>query len=137
MVSRACGVLWGPLLWGHDSGRHHEKAPLGTVAVVCDPSKKPYAICARSPLQVTPPHPIPITTLPHFLGSGLWALRYVLGGSLGKESACRIGDPGSIPGWGRPPGEGNGNPLQHPCLENLMDLGAWWAAVHGVTKRWA
>ena len=39
----------------------------------------------------------------------------------------------SIPGLGRSPGEGNGNPL-HPCLENLMDRGAWWAAVHGVTK---
>ena len=40
---------------------------------------------------------------------------------------------GSIPGSGRSPGEGNGNPLQYPCLENLMDRGAWWAAVHGVT----
>ena len=41
---------------------------------------------------------------------------------------------GLIPGWGRSPGEGNGNPLQYPCLENLMDRGAWWAAVHGVAK---
>ena len=39
---------------------------------------------------------------------------------------------GSIPGLGRFPGEGNGNPLQYPCLESLMDRGAWWAAVHGV-----
>ena len=38
---------------------------------------------------------------------------------------------------GRSPGEGNGNPLQYPCLENPMDRGAWWAAVHGVTKSWA
>ena len=43
-------------------------------------------------------------------------------------------DPGLIPGLGRSPGEGNGNPLQYPCLENLMDTGPWWAAVHGVTK---
>ena len=57
--------------------------------------------------------------------------------SVGKESACSAGDPGLIPGLGRSPGEGNGNPLQYPCLENLMDRGAWWAAVHGVTKRWA
>ena len=59
------------------------------------------------------------------------------GGSKGKESACSAGDPGSILGLGRSPGEGNGNPLQYPCLENLMDRGTWWAAVHGVTKSWA
>ena len=53
---------------------------------------------------------------------------------VGKESACSAGDPGSIPGLGRFPGEGNGNPLQYPCLENLTDRGAWWAAVHGVAK---
>ena len=41
---------------------------------------------------------------------------------------------GSIPGLGRSPREGNGNPLQYTCLENLMDRGAWWAAVHGITK---
>ena len=41
---------------------------------------------------------------------------------------------GLIPGLGRSPGEGNGNPLQYSCLENPMDGGAWWAAVHGVTK---
>ena len=57
--------------------------------------------------------------------------------SVGKESASSAGDPGSIPGLGRSPGEGNGNPLQYPCLENLMDRGAWWTAVHGVTKSWA
>ena len=54
--------------------------------------------------------------------------------SVGKESAFSAGDPGSIPGLGRSPVEGNGNPLQDPCLENLRDRGAWWAAVHGVTK---
>ena len=54
--------------------------------------------------------------------------------SVGTESACSAGDPGSIPGSGRSPGEGKGNPLQYPCLENLMDRGAWWAVVHGVTK---
>ena len=44
------------------------------------------------------------------------------------------GDPGLIPGWGRSPGEGNGNPLQYSCLENSMDRGAWWVAVHGGHK---
>ena len=55
-------------------------------------------------------------------------------GSVSKESACSAGDPGSIPGLGRSPGEGNGNPLQYPCLENLMDRGVWWAAVQRVAK---
>ena len=52
----------------------------------------------------------------------------------GKESACRAGDPGSVPGLGRSLGEGNGNPLQYSCLENSMDSGAWRATVHGITK---
>ena len=56
------------------------------------------------------------------------------GGSEGKESACNVGDQGSIPGSGRPPGEGNGYPLQYSCLENSTDRGAWWAIIHGVTK---
>ena len=58
-----------------------------------------------------------------------------LGGSDGKESSCSAGDPGSIPGSGRSPGEGNGSPLQYFCLENSMDRGAWWAAVNEVTVR--
>ena len=56
------------------------------------------------------------------------------GDSDGKASAYNAGDPGLIPGLGRPPGEGSGNPLQYSCLENPMDRGAWWAAVHGVTE---
>ena len=55
-------------------------------------------------------------------------------GSEVKASACNVGDLGSIPGSGRSPGEGNGNPLQYSCLENPMDRGACWATVHGVTK---
>ena len=57
------------------------------------------------------------------------------GGSDGKESACNAGDPGSIPGLGRPLGEENGNPLQYSCLENSMDRGAWQATVHGGSQR--
>ena len=56
------------------------------------------------------------------------------GGSDGKGSAYNAGDPGSIPGSGRSPGEGNGNPLQYSSLENPMDGGAWLATVHGVAK---
>ena len=55
------------------------------------------------------------------------------GGSDNKESARNAGDPGSIPGLGRSPGEGNGCPLQY-CLEDSMDRGAWWATAHGVAK---
>ena len=54
--------------------------------------------------------------------------------SVGKESACNAGDLGSVPGLGRSPGEGNGNPLQHSCLENPMDRGAWWATVMGLQR---
>ena len=53
------------------------------------------------------------------------------GGSDGKESACNAEDPGLIPGLGRSPGEGNGNPVQYACLKNSKDRGAWWAIVHG------
>ena len=56
------------------------------------------------------------------------------GGSDCKEFACNAEDPGLIRELGRSPGERHGNPLQYSCLENPMDRGAWWAAVHGVTK---
>ena len=52
----------------------------------------------------------------------------------GRECACNAGDPGLIPGSGRSPGGGHGNPLQYSCLENPMDRGAWWAPVNRVAK---
>ena len=66
----------------------------------------------------------------------LWATKDFPGGSDGKESACNAGDLGSIPGSGRSPGEGHGNPPQYSCLENPMDRGAWWATVRRVAKSW-
>ena len=57
-------------------------------------------------------------------------------GSDSKASASSAGDLGLIPGLGRSPGEGNGNPLQYSCLENSMGREAWWATVHGAAKRW-
>ena len=60
--------------------------------------------------------------------------RDVPGGSDGEEAACNAGDPGSISGTGRSPGEGIGYPLQNSCVGNSMDRGAWRAAVHGVAK---
>ena len=59
------------------------------------------------------------------------------GGSVGKESTCNAGDPGLIPGSGRSPGGGSGNPLQYPCLGNPMDRGAWWATRPWGCKSWA
>ena len=56
------------------------------------------------------------------------------GGSEVKASAYDARDLGSIPGSGRSPGEGNGNPLQYSCLKNPMDRGAWWTTVHGVAE---
>ena len=56
------------------------------------------------------------------------------GGSDAKQSACNAGDPGLIPGSGRCPGEGNGNPLQYSGLEKPKDRGAWWATVYEVAK---
>jgi len=58
-----------------------------------------------------------------FIYFGYW----LPGSSDSKESACNVGNLASIPGSGRSPGEGNGNPLQYSCLENPMDRGAWWA----------
>ena len=71
--------------------------------------------------------------LPSFIAEYCWHMGFP-GGSDGKESACNAGDPGLIPGSGRSPGEGNGNPTQYSCQENSMDRGAWQAAAQGVTK---
>ena len=54
--------------------------------------------------------------------------------SVGKESACDAGDPGSIPGSGRSPGERSGHPLQYSCLDKSMTRGVWPATVHGVPR---
>ena len=61
-------------------------------------------------------------------------MKHFPGGSVVKDLPANARDLDSIPGSGRSPGEGNGNPLQQARLENPMDRGAWWAIVHGVTK---
>ena len=58
------------------------------------------------------------------------------GGSAGKESVCNARDLGLIPGLGRSPGEGKGNPIQYSCLENPMDRGTWRVTVHRAAKSW-
>ena len=94
--------------------RHLVPARPFSAPVLCVPDNLPVLGLLSIP-HPSPPHGLPC-------------------GSDGKESACTMGDPGSIPGSGRCPGEGNGNSLQYSCLENPMDRGAWWATVHGVTK---
>ena len=68
------------------------------------------------------------------LGVGLFGLGGFPCSSVGKESACNAGHLGSIPGLGRSPEEGNGNPLQYSCLETPMDREAWRATVYGVAR---
>ena len=71
------------------------------------------------------------------MGIALESARKILdfpGNSDSKESACNVGDQGSIPGLGRSPGDRNGNPLQYSCLENPMDRGDWRATVHRVKE---
>ena len=70
----------------------------------------------------------------HFLCFLLLSPEGFPGGSVVKNPLTNAGDAGSIPGLGRFPGKGNGNPLQYSCLGNPRDRGTWWAIVHGVTK---
>ena len=78
--------------------------------------------------------PLHLFTSSGFLFLLIFSFHHVPCSSFNKESACSAEDLSSIPGLGRSPGEGNGNPLQYPCLENLMNRGAWQAAVRGVAK---
>ena len=73
------------------------------------------------PIENHPPSHLPRSQLPETL--------HLPCGPDSKESACSVGDRGSIPGSGRSPEEGNGKPLHYSCLENFLDRGAWWATV--------
>ena len=99
-----CGQLW-PMNWsGSEECSFRTESLIGQVV---DPSKESTCQCRR------------------------WGFP---GGSEVKASASNVGDPGSIPGSGRSPGEGNGNPLLYSCLKSPMDRGAWQATVHGVSR---
>ena len=95
----------------------------GMVAIHYSTNEFPF----RSKSQI---RPLPVIKALGFLNSPMGFPH----SSVGKESACNAGDPGLILGWGRSPGEGNGNPLQYSCLENPMDRGSWQATGHGVTR---
>ena len=110
--------------------------PFNTVLVVSVPAVGTAQILIWSYSCVfLPPHTTIRTSVFFFVGAhDVLLYKGFPGDSDGKAAACNAGDPGLIPGSGRSPGEGNGNPLQYSCLENPMDGGAWWATVHGVAK---
>ena len=94
--------------------------------------------------QQSRPAPLAQQTQPAVPGKTCWrrdslpslAFLGFPGGSAGKESACNVGDLGSVPGLGRSPGEENGNSLQYSCIENSVHSGAWQASVHAISKSW-
>ena len=79
--------------------------------------------------------PIFMVTFPYMELHTLCILSGFPGSAVVKNLPANVGDTGSIPGSGRSPGEGNGNPLQYCCLEESMERGAWWAIIPRVTKR--
>ena len=102
----------------------------------------PFLLCFLSTIQILPNNALMKSVfrdVPTYVHPQPLFLKSLLGlqcisDSNGKESTCNVGDLGSIPGLGRCPGEGNGNPLQCSCLENTRDRRAWWAAVYGVAQ---
>ena len=136
-----CGRTLAPKWWGFP-GKALGPVPLSLFVLpnlLCFPlpQRLSHQDHCRAPSCRSPP-------LPEGRVQGCLALVYPAlsvelgfpGGSGGKEAACNVVDPSSIPGSRRSPGEGNGNPLQYSCLERRMDRGAWRAAVHGVAKSW-
>ena len=91
-----------------------------------------YLLLYKRPSVQSPPVNSLKKTFPSLVWGKLKHLQNLPSWLSGKESACKAEDWGSVPGSGRSPGEGNGNPLQYSCLENPMDRGAWWATVQGV-----
>ena len=130
----ACSSLASFLL-----GRRASSSPLPAQPDP-QPSKKHLKRITQITLLPVQNHLIPfafglnsLIIYPYSIFSGTTPLNFP-GGSVVAASARNVGDPGSTPGSGRSPGEGTGSPLQYSCLDNLMDRGAWWAAVHEVAK---
>ena len=97
------------------------------VCVSCEPSSRNATLLAEVGKTASPR---PMWFFTFWVPEPLWASKLpgFPGGSDGKESTCNAGHLGPIPGSGRSPGEGHGNPLQYSCLGNLMARGAWWAS---------
>ena len=92
-----------------------------------------FAFLHRASEDMPPSLPIIFLGPEYYLAKKICTLGFP-GGSVSTESACNVGDLGSVPGLGRSPGGGHGNPLQCSYLENPMDRGAWWVTVHPVAK---
>ena len=136
----ACGGLWVSerTSRGGSGLAAHRPCPQGPGTAVASTQQHPTCFsghlgvcaCVRRHVHIrTHRHNIYIIQIYYHLGNPLVAQD-------SKESVCNAGDPGSIPGSGRSPREGNGNPLQHSCLENPRDRGACQAIVHRVAKSW-
>ena len=119
--------IYAGLYWGHIS--------------ICFYLNCPWCFSSKKKCKILHILLLDFTNLSHALKCEdnlriILSLTPLSGGSDGKESACNAGDSGLIPGLGRSPGEGKGNPLQYSCLKNSMDRGAWRVTVHGVSKSW-
>ena len=125
MASSSYGVLISleSLSLPITSGQGIVCPPAWSIHGVSDPQGVTRGLCC-----ILPP------SIQVYILKGVLMVRDFPHGSDSKESTCNAGDLGSIPGSGRSPGEGDGNPLQYSCLENPMDRGAWWATVRGVAK---
>ena len=100
---------------------------MGSISLTSNGTRAPPTLEEQSLSQCT------TKEVPVFLAIIIFKLGF-LGGSVVKNLLVNAGGGGSIPGWGRSPAQGNGNPLQYSCLGNPRDRGAWLATVHGVAK---
>ena len=115
----------------------HNLATKPTPSLLDLPPTHPTSYPSRSAQMPSWAEPLYYTAGPHWLFYTWWCVYGSPSGSAVKNlpaNARDTGDWGLIPGLGRSPGGGHGNPLQHPCLESPMDRGAWWATVHGVAQ---
>ena len=136
-------MSWVPALSTGKGGRHHQPKRTSLWPLLTSDSWKPVAFSQKSQVSSWGPHVSELQGLKLLFFLVLIKVYLIysvvlfwgfLCSSDSKESACKAGDQGSIPGSGRSPGEENGNPLQYSCSGNPMDRGAWWATAHGVAK---
>ena len=135
MCLERCLLFWN--LWGllYPSKNNCSFSPLSRYSVSLIPSVPcPHLLSLRAAIATESWR---IHSADAWICSCLWSRWGFFSGSAGEESACNtrdIGDADLIPGLGRSPGGGYGNPLQYSCLENPMDRRAWWATVHRASK---
>ena len=146
MQQRTTPPLWSCRAWCPGASTHKVRAPALAPRVLGQPPLSPLSSHQSGPLPVSGlrkglQNPLlsgrstkDQDLYPTSATSSLCNVKSFPGGSVVMNHPANAREEGLIPGSGRSPGEGNGNPLHCSCLENPMDRGAWWAAVHGVTK---